>query len=80
MRNLSVCIAELSRSAADEDFAKHALERYRAQQENNLERSPLPQCRQCASFALYRKNNVGNYECQTCGVQGISEEAARRIQ
>lgn len=27
---------------------------------------PFPRCPKCASYALYRQNNVGNYECMTC--------------
>jgi hypothetical protein len=40
----------------------------------------FPHCPRCASYALYRKNNIGNYECDTCGLIDISETAARRIQ
>jgi hypothetical protein len=42
--------------------------------------SSFPHCPKCFSFALYRPNNVGNYECQNCGLEGISEEVARRTQ
>jgi hypothetical protein len=42
--------------------------------------STFPHCPRCASHALYRKNNVGNYECQSCGLQDIGESAARRTQ
>jgi Zn ribbon nucleic-acid-binding protein len=38
----------------------------------------LPHCPKCASYALYRKNNIGAYECQTCGLSSIAESAARR--
>ena len=37
-------------------------------------------CPHCASTDLYRPNNVGNYECQTCGLEEISEALARRTQ
>jgi hypothetical protein len=40
----------------------------------------FPHCPQCASYALYRRNNGGAYECQTCGMQDISEDLARRVQ
>ena len=40
----------------------------------------LPHCPRCASYALYRKNNVGKYQCETCGLTDISETVARRIQ
>lgn len=39
----------------------------------------FPHCPRCASYALYRKNNIGDYECQTCGMQGIEERTARRL-
>jgi len=41
--------------------------------------SIFPHCPRCASYALYRKNNIGDYECQTCGMQGIEESTARRV-
>lgn len=40
----------------------------------------FPHCPRCASYALYRKENLGDYECQTCGLQGIEESLARRVQ
>lgn len=40
----------------------------------------FPHCPRCASYALYRRNNIGSYECQTCGLLDISEESARRTQ
>ncbi len=39
----------------------------------------FPHCPQCASYALYRRDD-GAYECQTCGMQDISEDLARRVQ
>ena len=39
----------------------------------------MPRCPQCASFALYRRNNVGTYECLTCDLAGIEETIARGI-
>lgn len=39
----------------------------------------FPHCPRCASFALYRENNLGTYECLTCGLQQIEECWARRI-
>ena len=41
---------------------------------------PFPHCPRCASHTLYRKNNQGNYECESCGLKNISEEVARRVQ
>src|SRR5271168_4203853 len=38
----------------------------------------FPYCPRCASNALYRKNNIGKFECQTCGLSDIDELAARR--
>lgn len=40
----------------------------------------FPHCPRCASYALYRKDNQGDYECLTCGMQGIEESRARRVQ
>jgi hypothetical protein len=40
----------------------------------------FPHCPRCASYSLYRKHNIGAYECQTCGLSGIEESAARRVQ
>jgi Zn ribbon nucleic-acid-binding protein len=40
----------------------------------------FPHCPKCASFALYRRNNIGSYECETCGLKDIDETAARRVQ
>jgi Zn ribbon nucleic-acid-binding protein len=40
----------------------------------------FPHCPRCASYALYRRNNAGVYECQTCGLQDIDEVTARRVQ
>jgi len=37
-----------------------------------------PHCPRCASYALYRKNNIGAFECLTCGVLDIEEVRARR--
>jgi hypothetical protein len=33
-----------------------------------------------SSYALYRKNNIGDYECLTCGLRDIDEIVARRLQ
>lgn len=43
-------------------------------------RGAFPHCPKCGSFALYRPNNIGNYECMSCQLQDISEEVARRVQ
>jgi predicted RNA-binding Zn-ribbon protein involved in translation (DUF1610 family) len=40
----------------------------------------FPHCPRCASYALYRRNNTGVYECETCGLQNIDEVTARRVQ
>ena len=40
----------------------------------------FPHCPRCVGYALYRSNNLGNYECQTCGLQEIPEELARTVQ
>jgi Zn ribbon nucleic-acid-binding protein len=40
----------------------------------------FPHCPKCSSYSLYRKNNIGNYECQTCGLRDIEECTARRVQ
>jgi Zn ribbon nucleic-acid-binding protein len=39
----------------------------------------LPHCPRCASYAVYRKDNIGAYECMTCGLREIEEAAARRV-
>ena len=51
-----------------------------ADKDNTRGRSSFPHCPRCASYALYRKNNVGTYECLTCELRGIDETAARRLQ
>jgi len=38
----------------------------------------FPHCPRCCSNALYRENNIGTYECLTCGLSGIEESIARR--
>ena len=38
----------------------------------------FPHCPRCASYALYRKDDLGNYECLTCELQDIPEVTARR--
>jgi hypothetical protein len=48
--------------------------------ERALRTKVFPHCPNCASYDLYRKNNIGNYECLTCGLFDISEEFARRLQ
>lgn len=40
----------------------------------------FPHCPRCSSYALYRRNNQGDYECESCGLQGISGQVARRVQ
>ena len=59
-------------------LAEQALAKYRAEHPEQPERrAPLPCCPHCASYALYR-NNQGDYECMSCGLQQISQAAARR--
>jgi hypothetical protein len=38
----------------------------------------LPCCPRCKSYALYRKNNTGFFQCPTCGLNNIDEIAARK--
>jgi hypothetical protein len=38
----------------------------------------FPRCPRCASYDLYRPNNIGDYECLTCGLRNIAEAVARR--
>jgi hypothetical protein len=45
----------------------------------NPREGAFPHCPECASFALYRQNNAGDYECLTCGLLGIEERKARRV-
>jgi hypothetical protein len=40
----------------------------------------FPHCPRCSSFDLYRPNNIGSYSCETCGLENISPEVARRVQ
>lgn len=40
----------------------------------------FPHCPKCASYAVYRKDNLGDFECLTCGLLDIEEGAARRVQ
>jgi hypothetical protein len=40
----------------------------------------FPHCPRCSSYALYRKNNLGDYECETCGLRDIAESTARQVQ
>jgi hypothetical protein len=68
--------------------AAHLIERLRLQKaelvallrSNGGRLATFPHCPKCSSYALYRPNNTGNYECQTCGLQDILEEFARRVQ
>jgi hypothetical protein len=59
-------------------MAKRALERFQSRPEAEGERKTFPHCPRCASYALYRRNNVGNYECESCGLEEITEVLARR--
>jgi hypothetical protein len=39
----------------------------------------FPHCPSCASYALYWNDDIGAYECQSCCLQGIDEQTARRL-
>jgi hypothetical protein len=64
------------------EIAKRALQKYQQQEAEAAltPPRPFPHCPRCASYALYRPNNIGPYKCQTCGLIDITEEAARRVQ
>ena len=49
-------------------------------EEGAPKRRAFPHCPRCASYALYRPNNIGDYECLTCKLRNITEEVARRTQ
>lgn len=40
----------------------------------------FPHCPKCSSYYLYRQNNAGMFECQSCGLADIEEHVARRVQ
>lgn len=46
---------------------------------NGKRETVFPHCPRCTSYSLCRKNNVGTYECMTCGQTGIEESTARRL-
>ena len=46
--------------------------------EGAFQRRVFPHCPRCASYDLYRPNNIGDYECLTCGLRNIAEAVARR--
>jgi hypothetical protein len=46
--------------------------------ENGGRVATFPHCPQCGSYGLYRRDNLGNYECMTCELQDIREVVARR--
>jgi predicted RNA-binding Zn-ribbon protein involved in translation (DUF1610 family) len=48
-------------------------------QSADLRRSAFPRCPTCASFFLYKCENAGTYECQTCGLENIEAATARRM-
>lgn len=70
------------------DSAKHFAQALREQKADVLavvrgrggRVATFPHCPHCASYALYRKDNLGEYECLTCGLTGIEESTARRVQ
>ena len=65
-------------AATLESFGKIAAES--ATKESASRRLVFPHCPRCSSFYLNRRNNTGNYECMTCGLQDIEESTARRVQ
>lgn len=40
---------------------------------------PFPRCPRCDGYALYRKDNIGTFECLTCDLKKIEESTARRL-
>jgi hypothetical protein len=48
-----------------------------ASKESASPRVMFPHCPRCA---LYRPNNIGNYECLTCELRNIEEDVARKVQ
>jgi hypothetical protein len=40
----------------------------------------LPQCPHCGSYYLYRRNNIGRFQCLSCERRDIPEEASGRVQ
>ena len=56
------------------------IETKRASREVVPQRRVFPHCPRCTGYALYRPNNIGNYECLTCKLRNITEEVARRTQ
>lgn len=40
--------------------------------------SSFPRCpnMQCHSYFLYRRNNIGDFTCESCGLMGITEARA----
>lgn len=40
----------------------------------------FPHCPRCASYALYRRDTLNDFQCETCGLQNIEETVARRTQ
>jgi hypothetical protein len=42
--------------------------------------STLPHCPRCGSYYLYRRNNVGNFECVSCELRDIPAKVAGRVQ
>lgn len=69
------------------DDAMHLVEELRASKLELVEllrraggrMAAFPHCPKCASYALYRENNLGDYECQSCGLGDIEESRARRL-
>jgi|SRR6516164_1593485 hypothetical protein len=38
----------------------------------------FPHCPRCSSYALYRRDNQGDFECLTCGQEEITDAIARQ--
>jgi hypothetical protein len=62
------------------EIARRALAKYHEEHPPDNARPHFPHCPRCTSYALYRKNNVGNYEFETCGERDIPEAIAWRVQ
>ncbi len=62
------------------ELKEHKLELLELLRRDGGRIATFPHCPHCASYALYRKDNLGTYECQSCGLQNIEEQIARRVQ
>lgn len=75
-----LALAVLARNGArNDDGTTPQNQRSTSAPARNAQISSFPHCPRCLSYALYRRNNVGLYECLTCGMQEIDEATARRV-